>query len=91
MMAAWSGSLLEGGEFSDCVPEWRGLSFGFCQGKDLLLGNAGGDGDVSLVDGMQVLVGRNCWKAVVSNTCDREQRYMKVRVTIITLACLSLA
>lgn len=38
------------------VPEEGRLPLGFCQGKHLLLGDAGGHGDVALVEGMQALV-----------------------------------
>lgn len=40
------------------VPEQRRLPLGFCQGEDLLLRDAGGHGDMALVDGMQALVRR---------------------------------
>lgn len=51
-------SLPEGCELIEGVPEERGLPLGLCQGKDLLLGHAGGHGDVALVHGVQVLVRR---------------------------------
>lgn len=49
-------SFLERGEFVERVPEERRLPLGLCQGKHLLLGDAGGHGDVALVKGVQVLV-----------------------------------
>jgi hypothetical protein len=52
-----AASLPEGGQFVEGVPEERGLPLGLSQGKDLLLGDAGGHGDVALVQGWQVLVG----------------------------------
>lgn len=51
-------SLLERGEFVERVPEERRLPLGLGQGKHLLLGDAGGHGDVALVKGVQALVWR---------------------------------
>lgn len=51
-----SASLLEGCELVEGVPEEGRLSFGLCQGKHLLLRDAGGHCDVALVEGVQALV-----------------------------------
>lgn len=51
-------SFLERSEFVERVPEERRLPLGFCQGKHLLLGDAGGHSDVALVEGVQALVRR---------------------------------
>lgn len=55
----WEGgrvvSLLERCELIESVPEQRGLPLGLCQGKDLLLWDAGGHSDVALVKGVEAL------------------------------------
>lgn len=60
------GSLSEGGKFMEGVPEERGLPLGLRQGKDLLLGDTGGHGDMALVHGVQALGQRSCWAAAVA-------------------------
>lgn len=51
-------SLLERGELVEGVPEQRRLPLGLRQGEHLLLRDAGGHGDVALVQGVQRLVRR---------------------------------
>lgn len=51
-------SLLERGELVEGVPEERRLPLGLRQGEHLLLRDAGGHGDVALVQGVQRLVRR---------------------------------
>lgn len=54
-----SGSLPEKGAAGDAVEELVRLSLGWLgQGEHLLLGDAGGDGHVSLVERVEVLVVR---------------------------------
>lgn len=54
------------------MPEERWLPLGFCQGKDLLLRDAGRHGDVALMDGMQALVWRRHRTPVIAYTCNGE-------------------
>lgn len=55
------------------MPEEGWLPLGFCQGKDLLLGDAGRHSDVALMDGMQALVRRRHGTPVVADTCERNR------------------
>lgn len=64
-------SLFEGGEFVEGVPEEGWLPLGFCQGKNLLLRDAGGHSDVALMDRMQALVWGRHRTPVIADTCKR--------------------
>lgn len=64
-------SLFKGSEFVEGMPEEGRLPLGLCQGKDLLLWDAGRHGDVSLVKGMQGLVWRRHGTPIIAHTCRR--------------------
>jgi len=53
------------------MPEEGWLPLGFCQGKNLLLRDAGRHSDVALMNGMQALVWRRHRTAVIAHTCKR--------------------
>lgn len=54
------------------MPEEGWLPLGFCQGEDLLLWDAGGHGDVALMDGMQALVQRRHRTPIIAYTWNRK-------------------
>lgn len=62
-------SLFKGSELVEGMPEEGWLPLGFCQGKDLLLRDAGRHRDVSLVKGMQGLVWRRHRTPIIAHTC----------------------
>lgn len=61
------------------MPEERWLPLGFCQGKDLLLRDAGRHGDVALMDGMQALVWRRHRTPVIAYTCNGKELRKRMR------------
>lgn len=64
-------SLFKGGEFVEGMPEEGWLPLGFCQGKNLLLRDAGRHSDVALMNRMQALVWRRHRTPVIAYTCKR--------------------
>lgn len=74
-------SLFEGGEFVEGVPEEGWLPLGFCQGKNLLLRDAGGHSDVALMDRMQALVWGRHRTPVIADTCERNSFKKAYRVS----------
>lgn len=62
-------SLFKRSEFVEGMPEEGWLPLGFCQGKDLLLRDAGRHSDVSLVKGVQGLVWRRHRTPIIAHTC----------------------
>lgn len=63
-------SLLKGGEFVEGMPEKGWLPLGFCQGKNLLLWDAGRHSDVALMNRMEALVWRRHRAPVIADTCE---------------------
>lgn len=53
------------------MPEEGRLPLGFCQGKNLLLRDAGRHSDVTLMNRMQALVWRRHRTAIIAYTCKR--------------------
>lgn len=64
-------SLFKGSEFVEGMPEEGWLPLGFCQGKNLLLRDAGRHSDVALMNRMQALVRRRHRTPVIAYTCKR--------------------
>ena len=62
-------SLFKGREFVEGMPEEGWLPLGFCQGKNLLLRDAGRHSDVALMNRMQALVWRRHRTPVIAYTC----------------------